>query len=962
MAYYPGEQLHGFTVDRVRYAAEQKGNVVEMHHNQTGAELVWLDNGETNKTFCIAFKTLPEDSTGVFHILEHSVLCGSEKFPVREPFVELLKGSLNTFLNAMTFSDKTIYPVSSRDDQDFMNLTEVYLDAVFAPRITTFPNIFYQEGWHIELNDPQGTPSYKGVVFNEMKGAMSSVDEVAGQTMLEMVYPDNCYGFNSGGDPRVIPQLTYGQFVNMYRRYYHPSNSRTYLDGQVPLDRVLTLMDEYLSRFERLDEKHDIVPQQPKGSERTVYYEVGPEEDMKGKELLCLGKLIGMWDDQLKAYAADALCDVLTGNNESPLKRALLSAGLAQDVSMYAMTDIQQPMVMLTIRNLGEGGAAAAMAQVKATCQELVSCGLDQAALEATINRMEFQTLETHEPAGVYRGISVLKPWLHGGDPMEELDHSVLFARLREMAENGGFEQLLQELLLDETGLCVLHLLPSKTLGEELRRDEAERLSKLQAAWTEADVQELLRLNQELVEWQQTPDTLAQLEKLPMLELKDISPEPQYTKTTETQVNGVTVLQHEAHCGGIVHLELDISLTDFTLPELTRLTLLTRLLGALPTAEHDAASLQQAVKTHLGRLNFSMSAPRERLGHPESCKPVLQVICSVLENKLNTAEELLHEILTTTRLDETERIREIAMQVAEQAKQYAVMSGHVLSFVGAASHFSSAGAVSEAVNGNTANLWQTSLATSFDAELPELLSLYGRVLGESVCTARMQVGVTAAEPVDVSALLDRFPVGTATVAEAPYVSTVPWKAGRLIPAQIGYSGMANQLSHLKVPFDGSFKVAAQIISLSYLWNQVRVQGGAYGAGMMVDDDGSMLCYSYRDPSPAKTLETYRGIASFLREFIKSGEPLDKFVIGAISGTEPLMSPLNQGIRATANWYSGRTLESARQLRAEMLHTTPEKLLAWCDVLERACAEAPVCVVADEASLKNCEAEKLTLLD
>ena len=407
-----GTKLHGFTVDRTRYVEELNATLVEMSHDKTGAALCWMDNGEDNKLFCIGFKTLPEDSTGVFHILEHSVLCGSEKYPVREPFVELLKSSMNTFLNAMTFPDKTIYPVSSRNEKDFLNLTSVYLDAVFAPRLLDDPNVFYQEGWHTELND--GVPSYKGVVFNEMKGAMSGVDDIVDQAMNGLLFPSNCYRFNSGGAPEVIPDLTYEHYVASYKRYYHPSNSRIFLDGSVPLDATLDMIDGYLSKYERSDEKHEIPMQQPVSAEGTC----GHSSQILKR--LTTGKLIGTWEDKNKLMAAEVLCDLLADSNESPLKRAILSAGLGEDMRLSVMDGIAQPYLLLQVRNTSEEKIDAIRTVVRETVSSMVEQGIDRAALEASVNRYAFRVRQEREPQGLLHAINSLSSCKVKSDQREQ--------------------------------------------------------------------------------------------------------------------------------------------------------------------------------------------------------------------------------------------------------------------------------------------------------------------------------------------------------------------------------------------------------------------------------------------------------------------------------------------------------------------------------------------------------------
>lgn len=957
MSLTAGEKLHGFTVTRTREVAELNATLVEMTHDKTGAQLCWADNGESNKLFCIAFKTLPEDSTGVFHILEHSVLCGSDKFPVKEPFVELMKSSMNTFLNAMTFPDKTIYPVSSRNEQDFMNLTEVYLDAVFAPAIRHNPNIFYQEGWHTELDSADGTPTYKGVVFNEMKGAMSSVDEVIAEGMLAAVFPDTCYGFNSGGDPRVIPELTYEKYMSMYRRYYHPSNSRIWLDGAVPLDRVLPMIDGYLSRFDRSDEQHEIPMQQPHAVESTQYYEVSPEDGAENKAMLTLAKIIGTWQDVTRATAANILADVLTGTNEAPLKRALLSSGLCQDVNMEADNSIAQSTLTLTVRNIDPANADAIREVIRKTCADLCEKGIDKADLAACINSYEFRVREPNEPAGLIRCINALNTWLHDGDPLTCLVHDRTMSDIRAMAESGGFEALLRELLLDESDLVVLHTLPSVTLGEEMRQAEAERLAKAKASWTAEELQSVLDLNEKLRAWQQTPDSPEQLSTLPVLDLSEVSPEPPLIPTEESAVDGATVLYHKAGTNGIVHMHLYFNLSDCTLDELCHLNRLNRLLGVLPTAKHTTAELQQAVKAHLGRLTFDLEA-KEKITDQTRCTPVLHVTCSVMADKLDIARDLICEILTSTDFTDTARIREIILQADEQAKQMCIGAGHMLAITAAGAHYSAAGAVAEVLRGYTAVQRLHGLAAHFDEQIGALTALLQQKLAAAVCKERLVLSVTANVPADVSALIASLPHGDACPADAAYTIDLPMKQGIRIPAQIGYAVLTSDLGR---KWDGSSRVAANIISLSYLWNVVRVQGGAYGCGLNVSRVAAMA-YSFRDPTPARSLQMYRGAADFLRAFVKSGERIDKFIISSIADTEPLMTPRDEGRVADGRWFSGCTAEDQRRERQDILATDGEKLLTWCDTLTHMAETGAVCVVAHDEALKACADEGIVIAD
>lgn len=948
---------HGFCVDRVRESKELGGQLVEMHHEKTGAQLAWVDNGEVNKTFCVAFKTLPEDSTGVFHILEHSVLCGSAKYPVREPFVELLKSSMYTFLNAMTFPDKTIYPVSSRNEQDFLNLTEVYLDAVFAPRILQDPNIFYQEGWHIEL-DENGAPLYKGVVFNEMKGAMSDVDEQIYQKTLDVLFPDNCYGWNSGGDPKHIPDLTYEQFLRMYRRYYHPSNARIFLDGAIPLDKVLTLAEEYLSRFDRLDEKHEIPMQKPFAAEAEQAYEIDAGEDTADKTMLTLAKIVAPWSDTVRIKATKILFDVLTGSNDAPLKKALLATAKCQDVSMTLDNSVAQPYMMLTLRNISDGSEQELRQMIRDTVQQLVKTGLDKDALTASINSSEFSARQPGEPSGLLRCIHSLDSWLYGGDPMQPLLSEERYQKLREMAAGDGFDRLMADLLLDESTMSIIRTVPSHTQGDELRAEETARLQAIQASWTDADKEALRVQNEKLTAWQQTPDTAEQLATLPVLSLDEIGADPLLIPAAEAQCGAAKVITHDLPMNGITIMHWYISLTDFTLDELKRLSILPELLGKLPTKRHDSLSLFQAIKRDIGKLTFQL---RVMSRCAEMATPVLDVSCSVLDANVDKAAALVREILTETCFDDKVRVQTLILQLSEMAKQKVISDGHRMAMYAALATMSAASAAREALNGLSACMVQKALPENFDAQYADFLALCERFSKNSAVQSRITFSLSTNAPVDPAAILSAYPVGTPIPDAAPYVSDLPAKCAYRIPSQISFASLGYDYRRAGKVYSGIARVMSNILSLSYLWNEVRVQGGAYGAGLNTSETGRMVTYSYRDPSPARTLGINRSMSKGLRDFVAGDERIDKYIISTIGESEPPLGSENQILVSDENLLCGITPEDLCRERAEMLSTTKDALLKWCGVLDQMAKDGGVCVIGHDGAIAACEKEDLTIL-
>ena len=946
-----GTTLCGFTVTRVREVKELNAELIEMRHIKTGAELCWMNDKEENKLFSVAFKTIPDDSTGVFHILEHSVLCGSEKYPVKEPFVDLLKSSMNTFLNAMTYPDKTVYPVSSRNERDYLNLASVYLDAVFAPALTEKRFIFWQEGIHTELND--GEPSYKGVVFNEMKGAMSGVNDRIEQSLNQLIFPDNCYRFNSGGEPSVIPDLTYEKYVDTYRKFYHPSNARFFLDGDIPLEETLSMIDSYLEKYEKEDKNFDIPTQLPVSNETSAYYEIDGEESAERKSHLALGKIVGTWADKDKITAIKVLCEVLAATNESPMKRAILSSGLADDVEMNVMEDLSQPYLMILVRNMEDQNSGEIRALIKNTAEKLVKDGIDKKSIHASINRLSFNCKQLPEPKGLYNALDSYKSWIYGGDPLLYLVYDETIELLRQLADNGGFEKLLSELLCDENGISVLHMLPSYTLGEEERQTEADRLEREVSALSEDEINELIANNEKLSDWQQTPDSPEATATLPTLPLSAVQDSPELFETRESSVDGVTVLYHPMQTNGIVYLSMYFPLTDFSLSELTQLAILPALFGELPTDKHTAAELQQDIKTYIGSLNFGIDV-HGKDGEATKCTPCMTVHAGILKENLSVALPLIAEILTKTKLDDPEKIRELLMQSYEESRHMAIGNGHALGLQAVRAHYSSRNAVTEAMNGYTFFRFLRHFAKNFDEMISDFISLITRAQSKAVCKAGLTLSVASSEETSVEALLAELSDGEAMPKEAEYETSLPKKMGIRIPAQIAYAVKGYHLSECGMKNDGSLRVASNIISLSYLWNEVRVQGGAYGTGFPVGRDGAMVCYSYRDPSPERSLEIYDTLSDFISEFCESDEELDKYIISAVAATEPLKAPAEQSYSADELWFSGVTDADRIKTRREMLSTDKNALKKWCNAFEKMADEGIVCVVGPDAALKECD--------
>ena len=952
------QKVHGFTVTEIRESEELHGKTVRLEHDRTGAQVFWLDNGAENMVFSITFRTLPEDSTGVFHILEHSVLCGSEKYPVKEPFVELLKSSMNTFLNALTFQDMTMYPVASRNPRDLLNITGVYLDAVFAPKVLEDRRRFCQEGWHIDRNE-KGEPVYKGVVFNEMKGAMSDTDTLIERRIMQQMFPDTCYGHNSGGDPEAIPTLSYEQFCKQYRRYYHPSNALIYLDGAVPMDEMLSLTASYLDRYGKRESLPEYIYQTPVGSEDTIRYELGQDEPEENRSHLTLARITGTWKDRADNIARGIICDVLTGNNEAILKRAVLEQGLAEDLSATVDDTTLQSWITIHADNVTDGREPELLELIRETGEKIQREGLDRPAVEASLNRAVYMMREEDEPQGIGRCIRCVGSWIYGADPTDALETGSVVRKLKEYLECGKFDELAADMLLNCDNRVILHTLPSRTLGEENRRKEAERLKVITDAWTPEEKTENDELIRAIETWQNEPDSPDSLKTLPHLSKEDADVEPEWVDTEIADCGGVPMMVHRLNCNGVVHLRAYFTLTDYSLEELTKLSQLTGLFGRLPTAEHDARTLQQEIKRWTGSIGFTIIT-RADPGQDETCTPYLTAFVSALEESADKAVDLLAEILTITRFEDTEKMTEMFRQNELAVRQRILGAGHTIGVKNALSHFSAENAVKNALDGDAAAAYIHQLAREPEKEMPELIRLSERLLGETLCRSRMTLGITSTGEYLPVKLAHAFAEGTPAPEAGIYRTEQPDAVGFRIPAQIGFAARGYRLGRLGIKFEGSIWLASSILTLGYLWNRVRVQGGAYGAGMQVDRSGNIFTYSYRDPTPAKTLEADSGAAGFLRAFAEKGEDLEQYIISSLNELNPLLSPRDKGSLADGRYMNGYTREEAERIRRQILHAEPGDLVRCAEWLDAFSREGAVCVVAHEDALKECSG--LTIRD
>ncbi len=949
-------RLHGFRVTRVRELKELKGSLVEMVYEKNGAQLAWLDRPDQNMTFAIAFKTVPEDDTGVFHILEHSVLCGSDKYPVKEPFVNLLRTSLQTFLNAMTFGDKTMYPVSSRNQKDFANLVDIYMDAVLHPAIYTQENIFRQEGWHYEFAE-DGSLLRNGVVYNEMKGAYASEDTLIEGELEKLLFPGSCYRHDSGGHPAHIPELTYERFLSAHRRFYHPGNSRIFLDGQIDLDATLALLDGYLKDYGPSPDPEPVIPmQEPTGFHTArIEYEIAPSEDPAHRGHLSMGFVGGTFAQQTEVIGLSVLSDVLCGSNEAPLKKAILEKGLAEDVSMN-VGSTQQIVAELSVHNTDEDKVPEIQSVFTQVLTDLARNGIPRDQLVAALNSREFRVREAdfgRMSPGVVYAISAMDTWLYGGDPMDSLCFGPVYADLRQRMEEGYFEDLLRKTFLENTHRALVYCAPSHTVGEETRAREAEQLAALLATWDQEKKDLVAAQAKALKEHQQAPDSPEALATLPQLKLADVAKKPEPIPLETGAAGQTPVLYVPVNTSGIVYADFYFTARDLTLEELPLAELLTGLLGQAATEKRDSLSLLNAIKTHLGAFDASLELHSPK-SDPLSCAPCLLVSASMLKTSLDQAIPLIGEVLTSSILRDRPLVGKYLRQKKLDTRQYIIMGGNQFAARRAAAGFSASGMAAEAMAGLENYRWLCKTEAAFsqgdDALLDQLEALAKRLL----CRARLTLCLTGEKD---EALADRLagcvPMGEKAGPAAEYPAWGPRREGFAIPAEVSFAAKGGNQLLLGGAYRGAQRVAASALSLDYLWNTIRVQGGAYGCGILVSASGQVVFHTYRDPNAAGSLAAFDRAGDFLRAQTYGEEEIEGLILGTVSDADPMLTPRLKGRTAAALYLSGRTQADQDALYEQILAAKKADVDAFADLLDKICAQGGVCVIGGRALLDVC---------
>lgn len=945
--------LHGFEFYKKTELADVGGVMHLARHKKSGAELLFLERADKNKTFAISFTTTPEDDTGVFHILEHSVLCGSRRFPVKEPFVELLKSSLYTFLNAMTYNDKTVYPVCSKNDRDFSNLVSVYMDAVFHPMMLENEKIFRQEGWHYEIKDG-GELAYNGVVYNEMKGAYSSADDLANEIIMKMLYEGSCYAKDSGGDPDAIPTLTYERFTEAHRRYYHPSNAKILLDGEVDLDGILALLDGYLSEYDKIDTEISIPePKAMPRGRRVAEYEIDESEDECGKARLILGYPTYSSDELEKNVALSLIRDYLAGSNEAPLKKALLDRGLCEDGAMYELDGIKRASMLIDVRNIKPENEQLIVDTVKDVIAKERRAGLNRERLAASLSSLEYRLREADYgsyPKGLMFVLSTLDTWLYGGSPSAPFRFTEILDGVRAMLKTDAPERIIDEIFREDVCQTLL-LLPSKTLAERRATAEREELRKIKDSMSEGELKKIEEDFAALSAWQKSENSKEALATLPTLELRDVSTEPEFIPTEKSESDGAVLLYHPIEASGIVYSTLAFDCSDLTLDEIFTLSLASQVMLNVRTESYTTLQLQEKIKAALGLLSPSVTVYRGKGGE---AIPVFVMKAHALRKNAPTACELISEVLYTSDLSDKAAVKNVISQTKIALEESFIGAGHQAAMSRADAQISPDGAINEYIAGYEAYRLFKEYEQNFDALSDSLIEEMKTLCDRVLSRGRLTVNVGGeCEGELLSSLVLAAKAGEYTPVRCEIKPLPKQNEAIVIPSRVGYAGISNNLARIGESFSGSSQVARAIINYEHLWSSVRVQGGAYGAGVLMRKSGRVSFYSYRDPKPERTFLEFSKSGEFLREYAKKNTDLTSLIIGAVGNVSPLLTPRSATELALTRYFSGSSYEQEKQVLEELVSTDRDDILALADTLDKICEGSALCLVGSRENIAAC---------
>ena len=944
-----------------------------LKHKKTGARVFILDNDDDNKVFYIGFRTTPKDSTGVPHIMEHSVLCGSDKYPLKDPFVELAKGSLNTFLNAMTYPDKTVYPVASRNDKDFANLMSVYMDAVFHPSIYKNPEILKQEGWNYKIESPEDPIEYNGVVYNEMKGVFSSPSGNMERAILESLFPDTTYGVESGGDPDCIPDLTYEAFINFHKTYYHPSNSFIYLYGDMDFEERLNWLDsEYLSRYDYLEVDSSVGLQKPFAEMKRVVkdYAITDDEDEKDNAYLAYNIVCGDNLDRAKYYAMQMIEYTLVDTQGAPIRQRLLDEGIGRDIDPFYENSIYQPYFSIEAKGANEDQADRFLEIIKEEFEKAAGEGLDRKSLKASLNSLKFKYREADfggYPKGLIYGLSCFDSWLYDENaPLSHIESNDTFDFLEANLETGYFEGLIKEYLIDNPHSSLVVLRPKKGLAAKKAKALEDKLAAYKASLSGEEILKLVEDTKALCAFQEEEESEQALETIPLLERSDIDRNAPGYSNKELEVSGLPVVFHNYNTNGIAYINIYFDSNMIGKDLLPYLGLLKSVVSFVDTEHYGYAELNNEINTVTGGLGAGCGVYNNRI-YRDKYSVLTDIQMRVLYENINPAFDLLEEILFTGKYDDEKRLKEIIAELKSQLSESLTGAGHVAASLRAASYNSESSYIKERINGIEFYKFVERLEKNFDEEKDQLTAAIRTIIGKIVTKDGIVIGITADEE-GLKKVTERLG-GFAAKLPGEGKPSVPvnkrtydfkgngFELKRLNEAfrtsgTVNYVARAGNYSENGENFNGAINVFYTIMRYEYLWFNIRMQGGAYGCMCSGSVAGDLTFVTYRDPNIKRSNDVFEGIPEYLEEFDVSEREMTKFVIGTMSTVDTPLTPSARGSRDMAAYFSGSRQEDIQKAREQIIDCTADDIRSFAPLVKKVMDEGNICCVGSEGRIEE----------
>lgn len=940
-----------------KYIEEVASNVKLLKHIKSGARILLFENNDENKVFSVGFRTPPTDDTGVPHILEHSTLCGSKKFPVKDPFIELLKGSLNTFLNAMTYPDKTVYPVASCNDKDFANLMEVYMDAVFYPNVYLHEEIFKQEGWHYELENVDADIIYNGVVYNEMKGAFSSPEQVVMRESRHALFPDTTYGVESGGDPEFIPNLTYEAFKNFHHRFYSPANSYIIMYGNMNMEEKLNWLDEeYLSKFDVIKVDSHIDYQKPFTTpiHEEIFYPVGKDESLENKTYYSYNAVIGTYEDAKLNLAFQILNYALLEAPGAPLKQAIIDAGIGSDILSDFDSGLLQPVLSIIVKDAQSGKEQVLDEVINKTLKELVTKGIDKKSIQAAINYYEFKYREADfggAPKGLVYGLNAMETWLYDdNDPFTKLEYNAQFSSLKEELNTNYYEELINKYLLNNNHVAYVTVSPSNTLGAEKEQALKEKLVAYKASLTKEELEKLVNDTKALKEYQATPSTLEELATIPLLTREDIDDKVEPLYNEEQILDGVKVLKHNVETNGIGYLNFCFNTKDVPNELIPYVGLLQNVLGYVDTTKYTYQNLTQEININTGGIN-----PRTKIISigDNDVLPLFVFETKALYDKIPFVFDTVKEIITSSKLNNKRRLMEILGENKSQRQMMLMGRGHVASMNRAFSYIRSSSYYNELVDGISEYQFIEDLCLNFETKYEEIITNLEKVIKLIFRKENLIISYTATNNAYDKYLTDFVNSLYKEEVQKGKFEFTPnlLNEGFRTPSTVQYVARVGNFKEVG-NYTGAFQVFAMALRYDYLWMQVRVLGGAYGCMSNFTRNGNVYFVSYRDPNLEKTMDVYMNVPNYIDSFNPSTDDLTKYIIGAIGMLDTPLSPKDKGARSFLAYLQNVTYEDLKQERHEVLNVTLDDIKALKPLIEKALNDNALCVIGNENKIED----------